>query len=303
MDLIGSTWHFDPYTYTIFYMAYTSGSESGISLFALDTKTKENRRLCDIPAQIHSLYINNDVLYFHGALPPASLYAVQLDEEESEMVEVCHLDDAFYSVGIYGEYYYYSVMDLDNQTTVPVPQEIVDRFPEAANVHFATRTFPCRDVYRIKYTDKQSVPELIIDNISTATITNGTMCYAAFNPQHKLSYLSNGKKVYRWDDPDAPANAQLLHEFTNYNGEYYILDVSTMEPYATIKLKDYDMEAVRWSVDGDTGVTYGYFTDYNFDRMAESGKTSPPTYFIMIPLTPGCTVTDEDVIIITEVDY
>ncbi len=294
LSTTGSTWRFDPYTQTIYYMAYRLESPSGMSLCALDAKTGEVRILSDIDEIVYPSYIKNQTLYADSYF--ASVYAIDLTEDFSNAVKVINLDGTQYRARAIDSGYFY--FDLRERTEYSVPQEVLDRYDATFDPKYYLTWHDA--IYRIPLNVPDAAPELVVENVSLANFKNGKLLYVKHEAQPVLSYVVNQEeKMYRWDDPNAPIDGELKYVFAWDSGSAGIIDLETMTEEVTFALKRYRFEpAIGLYFDG-TGMMCGELLDYDEDTMIAAGSPGPKRYFFSLPLQQGDVVTDEDIIPIT----
>ncbi|MBQ7338515.1 MAG: hypothetical protein IJW40_08705, partial [Clostridia bacterium] len=228
----GNTWQFDPYTQTIYYTSYRTESPTGMSMCALDTKSGEIQVLSDISEQMFASYISDQTLYCDSII--ASVFAIDLTEEVSEAVKVINLDESgFRARQVYDGYLYF---DLRERTYYSVSQEVLDRYDETFDAQDMQNLTWHDAIYRVPLDDPDAEPELILENVSIATIQNGIMLYVKHEPHPAFSYVVHNGKYYHWDDPAAPPEGDLIHVFAWDSGSGGIIDLATMEELVTFEL-------------------------------------------------------------------
>ncbi|MBQ7338488.1 MAG: hypothetical protein IJW40_08565, partial [Clostridia bacterium] len=230
VNLMGTTWQFDPYTKTIYYLAYRAESPTQMSLYALDTTTKEIRYLTDPPEQMFASCIKEQILYFYGV---TSIYSLDLEDPETGCVLIHTFETPCRPRNISGGYVYF---DLRERTYYSVSQEALDRYGETFDAQDMQNLTWHDAIYRVPLDDPDAEPELILENVSIATIQNGIMLYVKHEPHPAFSYVIHNGKYYHWDDPAAPPEGDLIHVFAWDSGSGGIIDLATMEELVTFEL-------------------------------------------------------------------
>ncbi len=294
VNLTGATWRFDPVENKIYYLAYRAESPTQLSMYSLDTTTKEIQYLMDPSETVFPCCIKDQVIYLYGMV---SVYALDLKNLEVGC-QVHYTVELPYRIKRISCGYIY--VDLRERSYYSAPQEVLDRYEATFDPQDPQYFTFNEDVYRIPLDAPDAIPELILEDVSLASIRNGILYYLKWDPFPVRSYIVDKKgKMYRWDDPNAPPDGELKYVFSVDGGDGGIIDLSTMTEEVTFALDHYRLPPDAALYIEGTGMMCGELLDYGADTMIAAGSPGPKRYFFSLPLQQGDVVTDEDIIPIT----
>ena len=204
--------------------------------------------------------------YIYAFSTSGTIYRFRTDESSFEM-------EALSQKGVVCNGYLYFTERKGDVLKCPVPDEIA---PYCEKYNAQTHgEFRITDYYRLDLVKKDAVPELVVKNLQQISIGSQYICYTLLEPRYKTSYLQYpgkmGTQRYEVGDPDCPAGATLVHEFTPHNGTVYVIKVDTLELVTTVSSERYSIEFAS-CVETTTGLVAD-FKDYSLDSIVAGQMT------------------------------